>query len=84
MASFDFSASPTISRSADLTIYSRNALAATQSAFKEHCRVHAISLSPNRLLISITPLKTNAEEVRTMFLEFWNYFLDQSCRERLR
>ncbi len=83
MASFDLSTLPAISRRADLTIYSRNALAVTQSAFKEHCRVHTTPISADSLLVSITPLKTDSEETRTMILEFWNYFLDQSCQERL-
>jgi hypothetical protein len=83
MASFDLSTLPTISRRADLSIYTRSALAITQSAFKGHCRVHTTPISADRLLVSITPLKADSEETRTMILEFWNYFLDQSCQQRL-
>jgi hypothetical protein len=83
MASFDLSALPAVSRLADLTIYSRSALAATESAFREHCCVHTTQITPDRLTVSITPLKANNEETRTMILEFWNYFLDKSCQERL-
>lgn len=83
MASFDSSNPPSISRTVNLTIYSRSALAATQTAFKEHCRVSTSPVASDRLLVSIMPLRTSSEEVRTMLLEFWNYFLDRSCQEKL-
>jgi hypothetical protein len=84
MASFDFSNPPTISRAVGLTIYSRSALAATQAAFREHCRISTALVAKDRLLVSVMPLMTAPEEVRTMLLEFWNYFLDRSCQEKLR
>lgn len=83
MPSFDFSNPPAISRTVHLTIYSRSALATTQAAFREHCRVSTTPVSTDRLLISIMPLMTTPEEVRTMLLEFWNFFLDRSCQEKL-
>jgi len=83
MASFDSSNPPAISRTVNLTIYSRSALAATQAAFKEHCRVSTTLVSSDRMLVSIMPLMTTPEEVRTMLLEFWNFFLDRSCQEKL-
>ncbi|MEK6764330.1 MAG: hypothetical protein AABY96_16650 [Nitrospirota bacterium] len=42
-----------------------------------------VPVSSNRLLVSIVPLMTTPEEVRTMLLEFWNYYLDRSCQEKL-
>mgnify|MGYP001568445816 CR=1 len=83
MASFDFSNPPTISRTVSLTIYSRSALAATQAAFREHCRISTAPVASDRLLVSIIPLMTTPEEIATMLLEFWNYFLDRSCQEKL-
>jgi hypothetical protein len=83
MASFDSSNPPAIARTVSLTIYSRSALAATQVAFREHCRVSTTSVSSGRLLVSIMPLMTTPDEIRTMLLEFWNYFLDRSCQEKL-
>ena len=83
MASFDSSNPPAISRTVNLTIYSRSALAAAQAAFREHCRVSIAPVASDRLLVSIMPLMTTTEEVRTMLLEFWNYFLDRSCQEKL-
>ena len=83
MASFDSSNPPAISRTVSLTSYSRSALAATQAAFKEHCRVYTASVSSDRLLVSVMPLMTAPEEVRTMLFEFWNFFLDRSCQEKL-
>lgn len=83
MSSFDFSSLPTISRVVDLTVYSRSALAATQLAFKEFCRVDTSPISNERLLVSVTPVVTTSDEVRTMILEFWNYYLDKSCQEKL-
>ncbi len=83
MASFDSSNPPAISRTVNLTIYSRSALAATQAVFREHCRVSTIPVTSDHLLVSIVPLMTTPEEVRAMLLEFWNYFLDQSCQEKL-
>ena len=82
MASFDFSNPSAISRTVNLTIYSRSALAATQAAFREHCRVSTVPVSSDRLLVSVMPLMTTPEEVRTMLLEFWNFFLDRSCQEK--
>lgn len=83
MASFDSSNPPAISRTVNLTIYSRSALAATQAAFKEHCRVSTAQASSDHLLVSIMPLMMAHEEVRTMLLEFWNFYLDRSCQEKL-
>ena len=83
MASFDSSNLPTVSRTVSLTIYSRSALAATQAAFREHCRVSTAPVASDRLLVSIIPLMTTPDEVTTMLLEFWNYFLDRSCQEKL-
>ena len=83
MASFDASNSPAISRTVNLTIYSRSALAATQAAFREYCRVSTVPVSSDRLLVSVMPLMTTPEEIRTMLLEFWNFFLDRSCQEKL-
>ena len=83
MASFDFSNPLTISRTVSLTIYSRSALAATQTAFREHCRVSTAPVASDRLLVSIMPLVATSDEVTTMLLEFWNYFLDRSCQEKL-
>ena len=83
MASFESSNPPTVSRTVDLTIYSRAALAATQEAFKEHCRVSSAPVSSNLLLVSVMPLMTTPEDVRTMLLEFWNFFLDRTCQEKL-
>jgi len=83
MASFDSSNLPEFSRTVNLTIYSRSALATTQAAFREHCRVSTAPVASDRLLVSVMPLMTAPEEVGTMLLEFWNYFLDRSCQEKL-
>ncbi len=40
-------------------------------------------VSSDHLLVSIMPLMTTPEEVRTMLLEFWNYYLDRRCQEKL-
>jgi hypothetical protein len=83
MESFNFLPDSTVSRVVDLTIYSQNALAATQRAFKQHCRVSTEPLSAGRSLLLITPLLSSPEQTRAMILEFWNYFLDQTCQEKL-
>lgn len=83
MASFDSSDLPGLSRTVPLTIYSRSALVATEEAFREHCRVSTAPVATNRLRVSVIPLITTPEEVRTMLLEFWNFFLDRSCQEKL-
>ncbi len=83
MATFDSSNPPTISRSISLSIYSRTALEATQTAFMEHCRVSISPVTSDRLLVTTMPLMMSSEEGRTMLLEFWNYFLDRSCQEKL-
>jgi len=83
MPSFDFSSPPSISRAVNLKVYSRNALAATQQAFKEYCTVDTSPISNDHMLVAVTPFVTTPDEIRTMVLEFWNYYLDQSCQERL-
>lgn len=83
MVSFDFSNLPTSSRTVSLTIYSRTALTATQEAFREYCRVSTAQVASDCLLISILPLVTTPGEDRAMLLEFWNFFLDRSCQEKL-
>ena len=49
-------------------------------AFRERC-TFLLPIASVRLLVTIMPLMTSSEESRTMLLEFWNYFLDQSCQK---
>lgn len=83
MKTFDFSDPPLISRSVDLGIYTRKALADTQMAYKSYCRVQTQALPKNRLLISLIPNESESANFYKLLLEFWNYFLDKSCQEKL-
>ncbi len=71
------------SRSIDLSLYSRKALAAAQAAYRQYCRVEARPVDNGRLLVTISPLASETDDVRTLILEFWNYFLDCACQEKL-
>jgi len=84
MASFDYSEVNSLSRTIPLTLYTKSAIAEAKTAFFEYCRVSTIEVENNRVQVSVMPLITNPNEIRTMFLEFWNYVLDRSCQEKLR
>jgi len=83
MSSFDCSHHPEISRSINLALYSRSALAETQAAFRQFCQVQTKPLDQGRFLVTISPLISDTQDVKKMILEFWNYFLDKTCQEKL-
>lgn len=83
MPSFDFYHYPEVSRVIDLSLYSRYALAETQAAYRKYCQVQTEPKGPGYLLVTLTPLLEDPSEVQKMVLEFWNYFLDKTCQEKL-
>jgi hypothetical protein len=72
-----------VSRTADLSLYSRSALAATQTAFRDHCKVHVMPVPANRISVTLVPHNNYSGETARLTLEFWNYFLDKALQEKL-
>jgi len=71
------------SRIADTSLYSRSALAATQMAFREHCRVRIEPAGPGKLRVVLTATTGHQGQLRSLVLAFWNYALDKAAQEKL-
>ena len=67
----------------DTSFYSLSALENTITAYQKHCTIETAQVNEAKCLLTITPLLSGDDDVRTMVLEFWNYFLDRSCQEKL-
>ena len=63
-------------------LYSRKAFADAREAYAEYCSVRAAA-SDELLTITVEVKPTYAHESRQVTLEFWNYFLDSACKQRL-
>ncbi len=67
-------------REIDNGIYSRKALADTRNAYRSYCNVQALPLPNNRVKIALTVKNEYLADSKQIILEFWNYFLDSSCK----
>ena len=64
-------------------IYSRRALAVSREAYHLYCNVRAQPQNNGIVNISVQIKEPYKEQARQVFLEFWNYFLDVSCKQYL-
>lgn len=70
-------------RRVDNGIYSRKALAAAREAYSEYCVVRATPEGSGLVTIAVTVKPQYEADGRQICLEFWNYFLDTACSQRL-
>lgn len=70
-------------REIDNDLYTRKALADSRDAYRNYCDVQVAPLPNNRAKVSLAVKDQYAQESRQITLEFWNYFLDSSCKRYL-
>jgi len=70
-------------RTVDNDLYSRKALAAAREAYREYCVVRVTPAPEGLADITVQPHRQYEAEARQVILEFWNFFLDTACQQRL-
>jgi hypothetical protein len=70
-------------RQIDNSIYSRKALAAARDAYRPYCEVVVKPGIDGKVGITVAIKDEHREQDREVVLEFWNFFLDTSCQQRL-
>lgn len=70
-------------REVDNSIYSRKALADSRDAYRAYCDIQVAPLPNNRAKVSLLVKGEYQADARQITLEFWNYFLDSSCKDYL-
>lgn len=72
-----------LTRRIDNTLYSRKALADAREAYREYCSVR-VAVTPDGFVeITVHPHRQYESDFRQIILEFWNFFLDTACEQRL-
>ena len=72
-----------LTRRIDNTLYSRKALADAREAYREYCTVRAAAMPDVLVEIAVQPHGQYESNARQIILEFWNFFLDTACEQRL-
>ncbi len=72
-----------LTRQIDNSIYSRKALAATREAYRSYCNVQVRPSNDGKVGVTVEVMDEYKEQQRQVILEFWNYFLDTSCKQHL-
>lgn len=70
-------------RHIDNDIYSRRALAEVREAYGKYCTIRATPGASGDVAITLLLKQEYMSEARQVILEFWNFFLDSSCKHRL-
>jgi len=70
-------------RTASNAIYSRQAIAAAQAAFKAHCLVTVRPQGDGLISVAVKPIGEATESPERAVLEFWNYVLDSEAQRRM-
>ena len=70
-------------REIDNGIYTRKALSDSRDAYRLYCDVQVAPLPNNRAKVSVNVKDPYVQDARQIILEFWNYFLDSSCKTHL-
>ena len=70
-------------REIDNSLYSRKALADSRDAYRNYCDIQVSPLPNNKAKVSLTVKSEFLTDSRQIILEFWNYFLDSSCKANL-
>ena len=70
-------------RHIDNGIYSRKALAEAREAYGKYCAIRATPSSSGDVAVTVLLKQEYKGEARQVILEFWNFFLDSSCKHQL-
>ena len=71
-------------RHIDNGIYSRKALAEVREAYGKYCTIRATAGPSGDIAVTmLLKHEYKDEEARQVILEFWNFFLDSSCKHKL-
>lgn len=71
------------SRTISNAMYSRQAISAAQSAFKQHCSVSVRPQGQGIVSVTVKPTGEAAKAPEQAVLEFWNFVLDSEAQRRL-
>lgn len=66
-----------------IEIYSRQALAAAQTAFRQHCKVTIQPSGQSQVAVAVKPIGEAAADPGQALMEFWNFALDTEAQRRL-
>ena len=72
-----------LTRCINNALYSRKALADARSAYTQYCVVRVSPCSDGLVAITVEVKADHAKDTRQVTLEFWNFFLDTACQQRL-
>jgi hypothetical protein len=70
-------------RAVPTDIYSRQAIVAAQSAFRQHCKVTIQLSGSGQVSVAVKPIGEAAADPGQAVLEFWNFVLDTEAQKRL-
>ena len=70
-------------RRIDNGIYSRKALVDAREAYGKYCTVRAMPGNDGFVGITVSVKGEYEPEARRVILEFWNFFLDTACQQRI-
>ena len=70
-------------RVVQLTWYAPEAFERTKVAYAQHCDVHVKALSAHTWQVDVQATEVSAVPFPELVLEFWNYWLDQTCEQYL-
>lgn len=71
-------------RHIDNEIYSRKALAEARDTYSNYCTIRVMANVSGGAAVTVIPKhEFKGNEARQVMLEFWNYFLDCSCKHKL-
>ena len=83
MFGFHQGASGDFTRTISNAMYSRQAISAAQSAFKQHCAVNVRPQGQGLVTVTVKPTGEAAKAPTQAVLEFWNFVLDSEAQRRL-
>lgn len=67
----------------DNGIYSRKALAEARDAYGKYCTIRSTPGPRGDLAVTMLLKHEYKGEARQVILEFWNFFLDSSCKHKI-
>lgn len=73
----------TYTRIVDAGLYTSRALAEAREAYAHYCQVRAASGERGRVTVTLEVKPEYETDGREIVLEFWNYYLDASCKKTL-
>lgn len=72
-----------LTRCIDNALYSRKALADAREAYAQYCVIRTVPRPDGLVDIAVEVKPDYDQESRQVTLEFWNFFLDTACQQRI-